>query len=127
MDKMHELSAREWLQACELTWLIKRYLVLIILDRLMPIVTATAATRWDRTAAGVDREIEATRAALRCMPPRDNPAAVVDAESPADCAQKPSLTAKERARSSAPGLQARDALSKLPIGTPQVNSITDNQ
>ena len=31
----------------------------------MPTVTATAATQWDRTAAGVDREIEAARAALR--------------------------------------------------------------
>ncbi len=30
----------------------------------MPTVTATAATQWDRTAAGVDREIEAARAAL---------------------------------------------------------------
>lgn len=30
----------------------------------MPTVTATAATQWDRTAAGVDREVEAARAAL---------------------------------------------------------------
>lgn len=109
-----------WSQASELICLNNTHLTLVLPDRLMPIVTATAATRWDRTAAGVDREIEATRAALRSILPRDSPTARVDAESPAGAAKNSASRTRQRAHGSGAGPHARDALSRLPIGASQV-------